>query len=144
MRFKLVFLLTRWRVPLARSGKIAHESRVEEARRCDGLRRSPETYFPARSGWRRCWCSSSTNVKIHIVMYYVDRPSQSTRRIAWISAEEHGAMTYSLILYHHEKSFVAHVFKWVGFLTGIIGMALLIVADNPWVKAALGIISLFI
>lgn len=50
----------------------------------------------------------------------------------------------SVTLYHSERPFVANVFKWVGFLTGIVGIVLVIVADNPWVKVALVIVSLFI
>ena len=42
-------------------------------------------------------------------------------------------------VYHNERSFIAGVFKYTGFIIGIVGIILVIVIDNSWLKIVLGI-----
>ena len=49
------------------------------------------------------------------------------------------AFSAGTTLYHNERSFIAGVLKYTGFLTGIVCFVLVFVVDNLWLKLVLGI-----
>ena len=49
------------------------------------------------------------------------------------------ALSTSTTLYHNERSVIAGIFKYTGFMTGIVGIALVFVVDTTWLKIVLGI-----
>lgn len=54
------------------------------------------------------------------------------------------AFSAAAAIYRNEHPFIASVFKYAGFITGVIGIILVLVVENPWLKVILGIGAVFV
>ena len=54
------------------------------------------------------------------------------------------ALSAGTTLYHNEHSFISGIFKYSGFLTGLVGIISVFVVENPWLKIAIGIGAVFV
>src|SRR5258708_5354635 len=63
-----------------------------------------------------------------------------------IAAGGGGILAFSAFtaVYHNERPFIASIFKYTGFIIGIIGIILVVVVGSPWLKIVLGVGAVFV